>query len=177
MTNREATIAARALITEQSEGSVNITLPRLHALIPTALYVFGEQCKKNSSDRSLLQKPISITFASGVKDISAYVNGTSNSIDLKDISNSTLYDSDGVALTWVAQRAQLNNLRQLDADSVAIFLDGYTIRTKNTDGSTTSYAGTVIFQGIDQPSTVAEIPDQLTEKFVIILADLGRGGN
>ncbi len=176
MTNREAAVAARQLITEMSEASVNFTLPRITALIPTALRRFREKVEKNPSDRALLMKSISITFSSGTFDLTNYVNGTTNQIDLREIRNTTLYSgSPKKPLTWLGSKAQLNNARQLDADAVAVFLDGYTLRTRNTDGLLTSFASAVTFEIVDFPSTIPNIPPQLEEYFVMCLAELAMG--
>lgn len=176
MTEAEAVAAARILVTEKSEASVDVTLPRLKGMIPTALYEFRKWIRNSPQDLPLIQETISLTFAAGTSDLTNYVNGTTKNLNLSDIKNSTLYDASGNPMTWLASQAQINNPRQLDASFVGVFMDGKTLRTINVDGSKTTFAATVTFQGVNYPIATTAIPAQCEEQFVEILAALVMGG-
>ncbi len=180
MTNDELVVAARQLITERSEAQVNITRPRLYALIPTALYEFRRWIKDRPDDRKLLESTQSVSFSGGTADLTSYVNGTTASIDLHDLQNQTLYDASSPKkpLTWVASRQQLQHARQLDSTYSAVFLDGKILRVRNAaDGLLTSFADSVTFEAVSYPTQMADVPSVLAEQVVEILAALAiRGG-
>ncbi len=173
--NTEAAIAARQIITDRSPSAVGISIPRIVAMIPTALNLWRDKMQNNPSARAILRTTISVEVAGGAVDLTSYVDGTNNQISLQDLRNSTIYttiDSVRTPFTWVASQQQLNYGRQLDTDSPACFLDGYTLRTRDVDGTTNGFAGTIEFTAVDYPTTVTGIPNFLQEDFVLILADL-----
>lgn len=178
MDKREAAIAAQVLLSEQSTaGAVVPSLPRIMALIPTALDSWCEFARTNRQARALLRTTVTVSVSGGTADLTPKVNGTTNQIDLEELQsqNVTVYaliNSTYVPCTWLASKMQLNQARQMGGDTVAIFLDGYTLRTRNTDGLLTSFSGSLQFQARDYPATVEAIPAQLVEGFVLMLAEL-----
>jgi hypothetical protein len=175
----EACEAARTIITDRSPAAVGMGVPHLRGMIPTALELWRNNL--SVKDKELLKTNIAVNLSAGQADLSNYTNGTSNQIDLHCLRKTTIYTTiSGVRtpFTWVNSQQQLNYARQLDDDAPACFLDGYVLRTRNTDGSLTSLGGgTVEFTAIDYPSTVSAIPTQLQESFVLTLVELAiRGG-
>lgn len=175
LTAIQAALEARNLLTEESESAIGLTLPNITAMIPTALSAWVMDAFNDSFKREQFKKNITVTLSSGTADLTNYVNGATNKINLKDLRATTVYTTiSGVRtpLTWVASQAQLNNLRQVGKDAPACFLDGYTLRTRNIDGSQTSLgAATVNFTVVDIPATVSTIPTtDLERDFIGFLA-------
>lgn len=176
MDNKEAAIAARNIITDRSPSAVGMSIPRLQGMIPTALDLWQMKVMDDKESRELLKTTVSVTLSGGVGNLANYVNGTTAQINLQDLRNTTLYtEISGVRtpLTWVSSQQQLNQARQLDQDAPAVFLEGQTLRTRNTDGSLTSLGSAAVeFTAISYPQTVADIPVQLQESFVLTLVEL-----
>lgn len=108
-------------------------------------------------------------------DLTPYVDGTSGSISLDELRDSIIYTTvNGVKIpmTWAASRSQLTYGRYPN-NFPTIFLDGYILYTRNTDGSLTSLGSNAIdFTVVDYPSDATEIPAALVGDFVMFLAQL-----
>lgn len=173
ITNLEIATRARNLLTERSSAAVNITIPHLVGLIPTVMEQWVRVIETDPEKRAYLVKEFTPTAAAGVLDLTNYINGTSGKISLHDLRNSVIYTTiSGVPtpMTWVGSRTQLNFPR-VPSGAPAVYLDGTTLRTRNTDGSLTSLAGSVSFNVVSYPSSAADLPPALLGDFVTHLAN------
>lgn len=173
MTELEAAIRARNILSERSPAAVDVTIPHIQALIPTVLELWARELYYDPEKASLLESDYSIAPVAGIVDLTNYVNGSTAKISLPDLRSRTIYTTiSGVRtpLTWVGSQAQLNYGRYPN-DVPAVFLDGNKLRTRNTDGSLTSLATDLEFEAIGIPMSVATIPVPLEGDFIMALAN------
>lgn len=102
MNATEAAIRARQFITEQTEGAVDISLPRLEALIPSVLEAWARFCFEDREKRQLLKKRFTANVVGGQLDLTPYLNGSSGKINLKELRETTIYDA--ASTTYVLNR-------------------------------------------------------------------------
>jgi hypothetical protein len=173
---KQVAIEVRNLITEASPASVGIEVPRISAVIPTALEVWSRKMFEDPSMRKFFDEEVNVTITSGVADLTSWVDGTSNRMYLPDLLKQTVYLATGETCIWVGQRQQLSHDRVgHDKDTVALFLDGYTIRSRNVDGSLTSLTGTTLDVTVPTyPDDVTEIPVTLQKGFIDFMAEYVR---
>jgi hypothetical protein len=191
--NEEVATRARNLLTEQSESAVQLALPSIIAKIPTALENWSRSCFEDCHKRELFKKAFKATLTNGVLDLTAYLDGTSGRINLKELRETTLYSqaaegeedpaeaTDGTAtetdtddmlpFVWVSSIAQLLYDRPLALDCPACYLDGSYLRTRDKTGSFIS-SDTVRFKVASFPAAVAEIPFTLQHDFITFLAQM-----
>jgi hypothetical protein len=174
LNNLELATRIRNLITERSTAQVDVAIPHIVAMIPTATETWARAEMKDPEKYDLFKKDFTVALTAGSLDLSSYINGTSGKIDLKDLRNSTIYttiSSVRTPFTWVGSQSQLNAARLLTGP--AIFLEGHTLRTRNTDGSQTSLGtASVSFSTVSLPTDAADIPLGLVGDFITYLADL-----
>jgi len=91
LTTQTAAVRARQIITEESEGRVNIALPRLQALVPTALETWARMCLESREKRELLKRRFTANVSDGVLDLTPFVNGSSGRINLKELRETVIY--------------------------------------------------------------------------------------
>lgn len=102
MNTKEAAIRARQFITEETEGAVNITLPRIEALVPSVLETWTRFCFEDREKRQLLKKRFTANVAGGSLDLTPYLNGSTAKINLKELRETTIYA--GASTTYVLNR-------------------------------------------------------------------------
>ena len=175
MDSREIAIRVRNLLTERSDAAVNITIPHIQALIPTAMELWADSVKSDPKAKETLTVHKSISLASGSLDLSPYINGTSGKIDLDDLRKTTIYtmiSTIRTPFTWLASQAQMNSGRYMASEDPAIWLDGHTLRTRNTDGSSTSLGTATIEFDVFEIPDASTLPDTLAGSFIVFLANL-----
>ena len=175
-----AAIRARALLTESDE-SAGLSVPRIMAVVPTALDNYCRAAFADKAKRELLKQDFSIDISDGEKDLTAYIDGTSGKIDLKELRRTPIY-SDGAkhatccgdrlnhAYTWLGSKSQLYNDRPLGSDAYACFLEGKTLFIKG--GCDDNATDTVLFTTASYPVTVDDLPAALQGDFVTFLASM-----
>lgn len=171
MENKEVSIRVRNLITERSEGSVDIALPRIIATIPTCLQNWTRECFADREKRELFKKPFEANVESGVLDLTPLLDGTDGRINLKELRQATIYDENTKPFTWVSSQQQLANGRPVGGDSYACFLDGSVLRTR-TAGGVLDANFTITFTVTSYPAAVTEISKNLEHDFIMALADM-----
>jgi hypothetical protein len=173
--NLEIATRVRNLLSERSPAAVDVTIPHIQALIPTALELWSREVMLDAEKLEHLEKSFTPALVAGVLDLTNYVNGTSGKISLKDLRSQTIYTTiNGVRtpFTWVGSQAQLNAGR-IPSGQPAIFLDGKKLRTRNTDGSLTSLGtATIEFEVASIPLLATEIPAALLGDFILYLANV-----
>lgn len=173
--NLEIATRVRNLLSERSPAAVDITIPHIQGLIPTALELWSREAINDPDKLEHLERSFTPALVAGVLDLTNYVNGTTAKISLTDLRTQTIYTTiNGVrtAFTWVGSQDQLNNLR-FPSSKPAIFLDGKKLRTRNTDGSLTSLGtATVEFEVASIPLLAADIPGSLLGDFILFLANM-----
>jgi hypothetical protein len=104
-----------------------------------------------------------------------YTTGVSGKISLDDLRDSTIYTTISgvpIPMTWLSSLAQLNYPRY-PLGFPAVYLDGFTLKTRNTDGSLTSLGtATINFNVISYPTGASDLPLALVGDFVIFMSDL-----
>jgi hypothetical protein len=178
MDTREAAIRARQVITEQSEGSVNLSIPRLVALVPTCLENWTRGCFVHREKRELLKKQFTVSLVDGIADLTDYLDGTSGRINLQELVQTTIYRETDTPYTWLASSAQLYNDRPRSADAPACYLDGRRLLTRFEDDGDLilNDDAQIMFTVTQFPADVTEIPKTLEQDFVLALASLAMGG-
>jgi hypothetical protein len=174
--NEEVAIRARNLITERSPARVDLTIPHLQALIPTALETWARTIMGDANKRASLKTTVTLPIAAGVLDLTTRLDGTVMAIDINDVERTTAYaDIDDVRtpLTWVKSQAQLNADRYLSTDRPAIFLDDAILRIRNTDGELDTFTDDIYLEVTKYPQVVTEIPFVLRHEFIVFLAETG----
>ena len=150
-------------------GEPNIIFgPEIEAALPTCLNRFGDLVSKTVWQRNLLEKDFTVTVASGVGDMTTALTA-SEPLIIEGMPNNEVF------LTGVLIPAQyLPELPQLKLDRpklVAYYtVHGSSLFIRNTDGSLTSYTGTVTIHGSYIPA-IASVPDQLKDMFVDVVVD------
>lgn len=175
LSNLELATRVRNLVSEKSPAAKNVTIPHIQGLIPTAMELWARMAMDDPKKYDLLNKDFTASLSSGTLDLTPYINGTSGKISLKDLRSSTIYttiNSVRTPFSWVSSQAQLNFARYPN-DFPAVFLEGNTLRTRNTDGSQTSLgSASISFTVVNLPSSATDIPTNLVGDFVVFLADL-----
>jgi hypothetical protein len=124
--NREVATRARNLITEQSEGSVDITLPRISAIIPTALESWSRLCFQNREKRELFKQRFIAEVSDGRLDLAPYLDGTLGRINLKELRETIIYDvaitaeSEAESQSWQVQRVVDGSITAVEGQNVFI---------------------------------------------------------
>ena len=171
----EAAIRVRNMVAERSPAGVNITVPHILALVPTALELWTRAIMSDREKRDFLRSTFTPALTSGVLDLTTYVDGTAAAISLQELRNSTIYTTiSGVRtpMTWVSSQAQLNNPRFTNS-APAVYLEGTTLRTRNTDGSLTSLGSAALsFTVTSYPTNFTNVPTRLEGDFIAFLADV-----
>lgn len=174
LTAQELAIRVRNIIAERSSATVNVTVPHIVAMIPTALEAWTRQAIQDPEKQTNLTDTFSIPLVAGVIDLGPYSDGTTAKISLTDLRTSTIYVTIGgirTPCTWVGSQAQLNADRYLSSDAPAVFLEDTTLRTRNTDGSQTSLGtSSISFSVVNYPTGVSTIPGNLVGDFILFLA-------
>lgn len=165
---RQAAIETRNLITENSPALSGLPIPRVQAILPASLEAYARECFADVRRRQQFKSKVTVTLASGEKDLTAYIDGTTERIHLPDLPRTTIYrESDNKAFTWVGSREQLMYGRVGGYDAPAVFLDGYILYTRNDeDGETDTLSGDVYFTVPVYPETVEDVPTTLQKDFV-----------
>lgn len=176
ISNLEIATRVRNLVTERSPAAVDVTLPHITALIPTALETWSRAAAKDPAKYQVLTDDFTVPLVAGVLDLTTYIDGTNAKIDLDDLRANTVYTTiNGVRtpFTWVSSQSQLNYGRFLGSSNPALFLEGNTLRTRNTDGSQTSLGtANISFTVLNYPATAAQLPPSLLGDFILYLSDL-----
>ncbi len=173
-TNLEIATRVRNLLSERSPAAVDVTIPHIQALIPTALELWSREVFMDPEKLEHLEADFAPALVAGVLDLTDYVDGTLGKISLKDLRTQTIYteiDDVRTAFKWLSSQSQLNASR-FPAGRPACFLEGNILRTRNIDGSLTSLGtATVEFQVAAIPLLASEIPAQLLGDFILFLAN------
>lgn len=166
---------------------MDVSLPRIVALVPSCLENWTRGVFANREKRELLKKKFTATLVDGVLDLTDYLTGESGRINLQELTQNTIYrqvlDGDDVEsetpYTWLASYQQLRNGRPIGLDAPACFLEGQRLLTRYynvadeavvfTDGAQIAFTVTQF------PADVTEIPKTLEQDFVIALAAMVGG--
>lgn len=171
----EIATRVRNLISERSPAGVNVTLPHIQALIPTAVEVWGREAMDDPEKLDHLTQQYTAAMTGGTFDLTNYVNGTTAKISLNELRATTAYvtvSGEKVPMTWVSSYSQLK-FGRTPSHVPAVFLDGNILRTRNTDGSLTSLGtNNITFESVNLPTLATDIPSALIGDFVLFLADL-----
>lgn len=88
-------------MTERSPAAVNLTIPHIQALIPTALELWTDNIIHTPEAKAQLTVTKTLNLSSGTLDLTAYVDGTSGKIRLDDLKKRTIYTTVGTALSLI----------------------------------------------------------------------------
>jgi hypothetical protein len=173
---RQAAIETRNLLSEQSPALVGLPLPRIQAILPTALESYARSAFLDSRKRQQFKEKITFTFTDGEADLSDYIDGTESRISLPDIPSTTVYrESDNKPFTWVGTREQLFYGRVGSYDSPAIFIDGSTLYTRDHDtDETDTLDGDAYLTVPVYPESVEDVPTTLQKDFITFAANFVR---
>ena len=171
----EIATRVRNLISEKSPAAVNLTIPHIQALIPTAVETWARQAMNDPDKIDHLMQQYTAALTAGAFDLTNYVNGTTAKISLDQLRASTIYvtvSGEKIPMTWVSSYSQLKFGRYPN-HVPAVFLDGSILRTRNTDGTLTSLGtNNITFESVNMPTLATDIPDALLGDFILFLADL-----
>lgn len=169
----EIATRVRNLLSERSPAAVDLTIPHIQALIPTSLEMWSREVMGDAEKLEYLEQTFTPALVAGVLDLSNYIDGTAAKISLRDLRAQTIYTTiDGVRtpFTWVGSQQQLNTTRI--PSGLAVYLDGKTLRTRNTDGSLTSLGTAAVeFEVAAIPLLATDIPPALLGDFILFLAN------
>lgn len=165
---KEASIRARNLITERSEGSVDIALPRIRAMVPTCLESWTRKCFADREKRELFKTAFEATLVDGSLDLATFLDGTDGRINLKELRQTSIY-LDSEPFTWVNSQQQLATSRPVGGDAPACFLDGSVLKTRTAGGAFDS-AAEVTFTVTSYPAAITDISKNLEHDFIEYLA-------
>lgn len=169
----EIATRVRNLISERSPAAVNVTIPHIQALIDTGLESYTREAMEDPDKADLLRTTITAACVDGIADISDYVDGTSARISLRDLRTRTVYviDVTRKAATWLGSYDQLINVRW-PTGKFAVFLDADTMYVSNASGTPGVFTGSIVFEVVTIPATIAALPAALEGDFVLFLAAL-----
>lgn len=176
MDTKSAAIQIRNLLSEESPALVGLPLPRIQAILATALENYARSAFHDARKRQNFKQRIEATVSAGEVDLTDYVDGTESRIYLPDLPKTTVYlSSDNQPFVWVGQREMLYYNRLGSSDSPACFLDGQTLYTHNhADGETDSLDEDIYFTIPVYPETVSDLPLTLEKDFIIYAAEFVR---
>jgi hypothetical protein len=172
----ECAYSARELLTEKSQAS-GVTLPHIVALIPEALELWARDRIDAPRFKGFFTKRLTASANSGVIDLDTYSTG-SPYIDLADIGprKCTVYTSAMIPMNWVSTYNQLRDATIQSTIHPTVYKDGNRLLIRNTDGSLSSYSGTVYVSPVKAyPTLVSEIHTRARRDFIAFLADLAVG--
>lgn len=89
--SKQAAVEVRNLLTEQSPAAAGLALPRIAAILPSALELWARDAFTSPTKRELLKKTVTASLTNGALDLTPLVDGSVERINLADLRRAPVY--------------------------------------------------------------------------------------